>query len=90
MNIYKISQYVNSGYDTYDSAVVYAESEDEARKLHPSGSQIQGFNPPKVWWEADYTYGSWADKLDQVEVQLLGQALSDATPGVICASFNAG
>lgn len=37
MKIYKISQNVNNEYDTYDSAVVYAESEEEAKQIHPEG-----------------------------------------------------
>lgn len=36
MNLYKIEQDLIDDYDTYDSAVVVAESEDEARKIHPS------------------------------------------------------
>ncbi len=35
MNLYLISQTVNSDYDTYDSAVVVAESEDQARLILP-------------------------------------------------------
>lgn len=35
MNIYLISQNSHTGYDTYDSAVVVAESADAARFLHP-------------------------------------------------------
>jgi hypothetical protein len=34
MNLYLIWQDVNVGYDTYDSAVVYAETEDEARQVN--------------------------------------------------------
>lgn len=33
MNLYLISQDVNNDYDTYDSAVVAAESEEEARGI---------------------------------------------------------
>lgn len=36
MNLYLITQEVNNNYDTYDSAVVAAETEDEARAIHPS------------------------------------------------------
>ena len=32
MKIFKIWQEVNNGYDTYDSAIVVAENEEEARK----------------------------------------------------------
>ena len=35
MNLYLISQSVNNEYDTYDSAVVAAESEEDATKIHP-------------------------------------------------------
>jgi hypothetical protein len=35
MNLYKISQNSNNDYDTYDSAIVAAESEDAARRIHP-------------------------------------------------------
>ena len=34
LKLYRISQTVNTGYDTYDSAVVVAESEDAAREIH--------------------------------------------------------
>jgi len=37
MNLYLISQDVNDGYDTYDSAVVCSESESDARMMHPGG-----------------------------------------------------
>ena len=36
MNIYLISQTIVEGYDSYDSAVVVAETEDDARSIHPS------------------------------------------------------
>jgi hypothetical protein len=35
MNIYRLSQTVNNDYDTYDSAVVVAESEEAARETKP-------------------------------------------------------
>lgn len=40
--LYKIWQKVNNGYDTYDSAVVCAESEEEARNTHLG-------NPDYTW-----------------------------------------
>jgi len=36
MKIYKLSQDIVNGYDTYDECIVIAENEDEARKIHPS------------------------------------------------------
>ena len=37
MNIYLLTQDVNVDYDTYDAAIVCAESEEEAVKIHPDG-----------------------------------------------------
>ena len=34
MKLYKITQDVNDGYDTFDSAIVCAESEEEARNIN--------------------------------------------------------
>jgi hypothetical protein len=42
MNLYLISQNVNNDYDTYDAAVVAANSEDEARLIHPCGYTYAG------------------------------------------------
>lgn len=80
MNIYKISQDVNNGYDTYDSAIVAAESEDQARNIHPANDdEYDG-------WE----HNSWADNPEQVKVELIGITKEDTEQGVILASFNAG
>lgn len=35
MNLYRISQEENQKYDTYDSAVVAADSSDIAKLIHP-------------------------------------------------------
>jgi hypothetical protein len=43
MKLWLISQDFNTGYDTYDSAVVAAETEDDARNMNPS----------------DYSNGCW-------------------------------
>ena len=76
MNLYVISQYKNNDYDTYDSAVVAAVSEDDARLIHPSGRE----------WD-HYT---WVKKPSDVQVRLIGKAIAGTEAGVICASFNAG
>lgn len=77
MNLYLISQTINSGYDTYDAAVVAAVDEAAARLLNP------GHDPH---WERD----SWADSPDQVTVEHLGLAAAGINAGVLLASFNAG
>jgi hypothetical protein len=76
MNIYKISQDVNVDVDTYDSAIVCAESEDEARKIHPSE------------WDNWTTY-DWC-KIQDVKVELIGIANTNQIKGVILSSFNKG
>jgi hypothetical protein len=80
MNLYKISQTVNNDYDTYDSAVVAAETEDEARRIHPN-SELR--EPEWDPWHV------WAPH-DEIKVELIGTAAPGITKGVIVASFNAG
>lgn len=82
MKIWLISQDKNDGYDTYDSAIVVAETAETARSIHPSGRQ-------KDW---DSAYSNWADKPDQVSAVEIGESLDGfANSGrVILASFNAG
>ena len=83
MNLYLISQKINDEYDTYDSAVVAAESAAEAKGIIPH----KGF---------PYTEGArqrvWADH-EYVSVKLIGYmtgSYSCKSGDVICASFNAG
>lgn len=47
MNLYKISQTVNRGYDTYDSAVVAAETEEAARNTRPYDYGTPGWAKPE-------------------------------------------
>lgn len=77
MKLWLISQNANNGYDTYDSAVVAADSEDKARNTHP-------YNYPESW---GYT---WCESPSQVTVKYIGEAAEGTEAGVICASFNAG
>jgi hypothetical protein len=73
MNIYLIWQNEVRGYDTYDSAVVVAESEEEAKEIHPS--EVLG-------WESS---GCWATSPDNVRVGLIGKAEETYTEsGVVC------
>jgi hypothetical protein len=78
LNIYLIT--ANSfTYDTFDSAVVIASSEENAKRIHPYGSIDQ--------WGGS----SWVTSPDDVAVQLIGLATKDAVENtVVCNSFNAG
>ena len=42
MKLYKISQNVNTDYDTYDSAVVCAKDEEAAKRIHPMSGEKGG------------------------------------------------
>lgn len=94
-NLYLI--YVNdeyTGHDTYDRAVVCANSEEEARRIHPDGDC---FFVDDKWSETcdDYIYiyddnCRWVHPND-VQVTFIGVAAKDMRPGtVICASYNEG
>ena len=80
MNIYLLSQDDNRGYDTYDSCVVYAESEEAAWLVTPG----------------NFGRSTWASSPDGVTVKYLGEATYRGVPecgidsGLILASFNAG
>jgi hypothetical protein len=70
------------GYDSYSAFVCAAYSEDEARHMHPSGSDKN--------WAHD---SSWLpkDQLHRLDVVLIGTACYGvAEPRVIVASFHAG
>jgi len=77
MYLYLIFQDRNNNYDTYDSAVVAAESLHDAQMTHPGGSD---------YIDDDY---SWCNP-EYVGVEYLGVAKEGAQAGVICSSFNAG
>jgi|GEM_PF-828567 hypothetical protein len=68
-------------YDEYDSAIVCAANEEDAREIHPSGDNN------------DYNLVSWSGftTKEKVIIKRIGIADDDIEPNsVICASFNAG
>ena len=85
MNIYHISQTVNTDYDTYDAAVVCAPDEETARSLNPDTG--------KPMTDADWRNGlhdAWVSSPSDVRVRYLGPADPSVKPGLVLASFNAG
>lgn len=78
MKLWKISQTEVDGYDVYDSAIVAAETESDAKKINPGGH-----------WEA-YAGNFWCSSPDVVTAQLIGEAEPDIPAGVVLARFNAG
>lgn len=85
MKLFKISQSVNTGYDTYDSAIVCAKDEVEARKYHPD----RGRHSNEKGDFPDH-YPSWAERVSQVEVIHIGTASPTCPIGIVLSSFNAG
>jgi hypothetical protein len=98
MKLWLISQNVNNGYDTYDSAVVAAETEEEARTTYPSD-----WSPHQIRWDPiqfkwlwhinncevrDYGSSDWAPA-PAVKVEFLADGYNGPAR-VILASFNAG
>lgn len=83
MNIYLVYRTDRSrvDYDEFDSFVVVAESEEQARHTHPNGEKIVDGKSLNNW--------AWVDPRD-VSVELLGKASEGVKPGIVCASFNAG
>lgn len=103
MKIYKLSQNINNGYDTYDSVVVVAENEDDAKRIHPSESWWDGGfydEEKKEFWThysgSSKTYlfedkwGTWTNDLSKIKVEYLGEAEPHLKRGVVVASFCAG
>jgi hypothetical protein len=85
MKIYKISQSINNDYDTYDSAIVYAESEEDARGIHPDGT-----TDPNSWIPYPELNYDWVDLPEHIKVEYIGEAPHITEKSVILASFNAG
>lgn len=87
MNIYLIWQTKNKEGDTYDSAVVIAESEEDAKSIHPghNSKNYEDIPIPSEWdgkgWD------DWSDK-EYVRVKLIGTAVVGQERGILCASFN--
>lgn len=94
LKLYLISQTQADGYDTYDSAVVCAESEDQARNVDPSEPYIGGGGAvmTRKLWKDRYgdEYALWCSGPEHVTVKYIGEAAPGLEIGVICASFNAG
>jgi hypothetical protein len=80
MKLWKISQDKNNDLDTYDSAVVAADTESEAKMMNPlNGKDIK----PEP-------YSSWVGDPTDVQCEYIGEAKNGTQKGVVCASYNAG
>jgi len=96
MNLYLIKQpRENVGYDSYDSAVVAAMSEDDARAIHPSAfvkhvsaNRWMG----RGFYGDEYPTGDneWVPYSDRETVSVDRIGTTNKPHGVILSSFNAG
>tara|TARA_R110000868_G_C10972986_1_gene771170 strand:- start:51579 stop:51899 length:321 start_codon:yes stop_codon:yes gene_type:complete len=104
LKLYKISQELVGGWDTYDSAVVAAYSLEDARNINACSFVTHAANGK---WMGTYSFHAisnageeyekddgrdWPRYCDikHVKVDYLGTACSLMKRGVILASFNAG
>ena len=102
MNLYKISQSINTGYDTFSSAVVASPTLERAKSIHPRG-MVWGSAPPDKrtcndgtamnGWEfvnGEEFFNEWANYPTEVDAVLIGTATAGTLEGVILASYHAG
>lgn len=97
MKLWKITQDVNRGYDTFGYAVVAASDEEEAKRIAP-GDNTQWFEEYNAFGtvcnysgvEKFYKDTTWANNPDDVEVEYIGEAKPETDAGVVLASFDAG
>lgn len=104
MKLYLISQGKNLDYDTYDSAVVIAESEEDARLIHPSHGDLidkvwnettkswcynDNGEVRELWSHIKYGTDDWTAP-HHVDVEYLGEAKEGSVRSVVCSSYNAG
>ena len=87
MNLYRISQSVNTDWDTYDSAIVAAPDAEKARVMHPNGIKSERLDRKTP---ISFSMGDWVVYASDVKVELIGVASEKTQRSVICSSFNAG
>ena len=80
MKLYLLHQNDNNNYDTYDSILVCAENEAEAKTITLTGHLF----------EESEEYTEWARKASAITCKEIGEANGEQTRGVIIASYNAG
>lgn len=97
MNIYLVMQDENDDWDTYDSMVVYAETELEARLMHPDGydwsDELDNWSALDPQWGPRIVRNhGWASHIKYVEAILLGSTNEtiEECDEIILKSFNAG
>ena len=80
MKLYLLEQNENNDYDTYDSCLVCAENEADARTINPNGEE---FKEGERW-------KGWALRKESITCEEIGEANDKQKIGVIISSYNAG
>lgn len=96
MNIYKISANKSLVWDAYDSAIVTANSIEEARYIHPANINLKGYNEETQQYDLPWRKGKfppissgWIEP-ENVIVEFVGTTDAYTEPAIILASYNAG
>ena len=97
MEIYLLEQNICTGYATYDSVVVCAENESNARTISPDnyvthfkdGNWMGTRNDRSEYENNGYDWVMFKD-IDKIKVTHIGKANELQKRGVILSSFNAG
>jgi len=93
LNLYLLMQDDNNDYDTFDSMIVVAENEEQARMIHPDGYD---WSPDKNTWVnhrgEECIFKTWAFSIESISVEHVGIcSIEGAKPGdIVIKSFNAG
>ena len=87
MNLYLLKQNENNGLYTYDSIVVIAKNEEQARAMTPYGSKSE---KDRKFFNSQF----WTNNPKRVSVTLLGKAVRGLEETLrrrlVLTSFNAG
>jgi hypothetical protein len=78
MKLYLVFTTADDRFDAYSRAVVAADSEDEARRIHPDGESLVKVDEDAL--------GTWVP-FKYVQAEYLGEARAGMKPGVILASY---
>jgi len=96
LKVYLISQTVNHDYDSYSDAVVIAENEEVAKRIHPRGHINYSWSDKDNEWQYKYNRDlsaedEWTTPKD-ITCILVAEVVSPTyTAGqVVCASYHAG
>ena len=81
MKLYLLTQSDNDGYDTYDSCIVCAKDEVDAKNITPTGEGV---------FRETTGFSFWAYNASAITCEEIGVANDSQERGVILSSFNAG